>query len=143
LRSPTPLAPVLHQDLRVEVQREDGEPIGCVAVPLTAEQLRSRQTLVTAPLPKLRWLGSYRATWFLGPRCMSSQSFKVISKKAFHKGLRVSATRFAAQRESGAVQTLRSLPTHDGQLALAGVQAVVPCFYVSSGEAGMAGTASF
>ncbi len=41
------------------------------------------------------------------------------------------------------MQTLRSLPLRDGQLLLDGVTQIVPCFYVCSNVAGMAGVAPF
>jgi hypothetical protein len=143
LRSLTPLAPALHQDLRVVVRHGDDDLVGAVPVPLLGEQLRVRQALVTAPLPKLRRLGAYRVSWFYGPRCLHSQPLKVIARKAFTRGLRISATRFILERDNGTMQTVRSLPTRADQLLLDGIRAVVPCFYVSCGEAGMAGLAPF
>ncbi len=143
LRSPTPLAPALNQDFRVDVHSESGEHVASVAVPLVGTQLRVRQTLVSAPLPKLRSTGAYRVSWHFGARLLHSTPFRVVSKKAFLRSLRISATRFVVEMENGTIQTLRALPAHDGQPLLEGIRAVVPCFYLSSGEAGLAGLAAF
>lgn len=143
LRSATPLGPALNQELRIEVCTKDAEPMSSVPLPLSSAQLRLRQALLLAPLPKLRSSGTYRVSWHFGSRCLSSQALQVVTKTAFARSLRVSATRFVMEKENGATQTVRSLPTRDGQLMLDDVRAIVPVFYVSSGVAGMAGLSPF
>ena len=143
LRGAGPLAAALELDLRVQVQRSDGQHVGTVLVSLTSEQLRARQALVTVLLPRLRTLGTYQASWHLAARCLHTQSVRVVSKKTFLRSLRISATRFALYKENDTMQTVRSLPARDGKPLLDGIAQVAPCFYVCSGEAGMAGIAPF
>jgi hypothetical protein len=143
LRGAGPLAAALELDLRVQVQRSDGQHVGTVLVSLTSEQLRARQALVSVLLPRLRTLGTYQVSWHLAARCLHTQPLRVVSKKALLRSLRISATRFVLHKENDTMQTVRSLPARDGQPLLDGITQVTPCFYVCSGEAGMAGIAPF
>jgi hypothetical protein len=81
-------------------------------------------------------------TWLLGPRRLHTQTLRAISKKKFLSSLRISATRFVLQKENGEISVLRWLPDHDGELMLDGIARVSPCFFISSGEPGMAGLAT-
>src|SRR5581483_5522755 len=142
LASPTSLAPLTDLSLRVELAREDGEPIASVPIQLSSSQLRSRQALVTVSLPRPRRIGTCVIRWLLGERVLASQKVRGISKKQFLRSLRISSTRFVLQRDTGEINIVRALPTRDGALDLEGVARLGPCFLVSSGEAGMAGLAS-
>jgi hypothetical protein len=143
LRGAGPLAAALDLDLRVEVERTDGRPVGTVPVSLTRDQLRARQVLASVLLPKLRTLGTYQVSWHIATRCLHTQRLRVMSKKTFVRSLRISATRFILHAADGAMQSVRTLPLREGNPHLEGIAQVVPCFYVCSGESGMAGIAPF
>ena len=143
VRGVGPLAAALELDLRVQVQHSDGQHVGTVLVSLTSEQLRARQALVTVLLPRLRTLGTYQVSWRLAARFLHTQPVRVVSKKTFLRSLRISATRFVLYKENDTMQTVRSLPVRDGAPLLDGIAQVAPCFYVCSGESGMAGIAQF
>jgi hypothetical protein len=143
VRGSGPLAAALELDLRVQVQRSDGQHVGAVLVSMTSEQLRARQALASVLLPRLRTLGTYQVSWHLAARCLHTHPLRVVSKKTFLRSLRISATRFVLHKEDDTMQTVRSLPVRDGQPVLDGIAQVAPCFYVCSGEAGMAGIAPF
>jgi hypothetical protein len=134
-----PLAPALDLGLRVDVERSNGQRVASIAIALTSEQLRARQALVTILLPRLRWVDTYRVSWHLAARCVSSQTLRAVSKKTLQRSLRISATRFVLHRKDGTLQTVRTLPERDGRLLLDDILEIAPCFYVSSGEPGMAG----
>jgi hypothetical protein len=143
VRGPGPLAAALELDLRVQVERSDGRHVGTALVSLTCAQLRARQALASVLLPRLRTLGAYQISWHIGSRCLHTQSLRVVSRKTFLRSLRISATRFVLHKEDGALQTVRALPARDAQPWLDGIAQVAPCFYVCSGEPGMAGIAPF
>jgi hypothetical protein len=142
LLSPTSLAPVADLSLHVELCRDDGSVASSVPVHLSSSQLRARQALITASLPRPRRIGGCLVRWMLGERLLAAQSVRGISKKQFLRSLRVSSTRFVLQRDDGSISIVRALPARDGVLALDGVTRVGPCFLISSSEAGMAGLAS-
>jgi hypothetical protein len=143
VRSSGPLAAAFELDLRVQVQRGDGQYVGAVLASLTSAQLRARQALVTVLLPRLRTLGTYQVSWHLATRCLHAQTVRVVSRKAFLRSLRISAARFVLHKDNDTLQTVRSLPARDGKPLLDGIAQVAPCFYVCSGESGMAGIAPF
>jgi hypothetical protein len=140
IESAGPLAPIADLDLHLEVGRDQQPPIS-IPIAFTSGQLRGRQTLLTAFLPKLRQLGEYTVSWRIGTFTLHTQRLKVISKKTFLRSLRITTTRFLVAKESGAVNVVRWLPHHEGQPVLAGINRVAPCFYVCSGETGVAGLA--
>jgi hypothetical protein len=142
LASPTSLAPVADLNLRVELCREEGDLVVTVPIHLSSSQLRSRQALITASLPRPRRIGACLIRWMLGDRALAAHKIRGISKKQFLRSLRISSTRFALHRESGEISIVRSLPTRDGALALEGITRLSPCFLVTSGETGMAGLAT-
>jgi hypothetical protein len=142
LTSPTSLAPVVDLGLRVELHREDGEPLASAPVPLTSGQLRSRQTLASASLPKPRRIGPCVVRWVAGDRVLATQRVRGISRKQFLQSLRISATRFVMQNEKGEFSVVRTLPCQDGAPTLQGAVRAGPCFLVTSGESGMAGLAT-
>jgi hypothetical protein len=135
------LAPIVDLLLGVVIQRSDGGYLGNVPIHFTSGQLRARQALVTALLPKLRRNGEYTITWKLGARTLHTQRLRAISKKQFLSSLRISATRFIVQHENSDIRIVRWLPQRDGELNLEGIKRVGPCFFVCSSEAGMAGLA--
>lgn len=140
LNSATSLAPLADLDLRVELAREDGTVVETVPLRLSSSQLRARQALVTAAMPKPRRAGTLMVRWLLGQRELAAQKVRGITRKQFLRSLRISATRFVLQR-GDELSVVRSLPVRDGQLDLNGVVRLGPCFLVSSNEPGMAGLA--
>ncbi len=142
VRSVGPLAAAQDLDLRVAIEPEDGGG-GETSISFTSEQRLARQALVIAPLPKLRGVGAYRISWHVADRLLHTQLVRCVSKKTFQRSLRISATRFMVEQDDDSIHTLRSLPARDGKLIVDGFRRVVPCFLVSSGEAGMAGIAPF
>jgi hypothetical protein len=142
LQSASPLAPAADLDLHVKVWHRDAL-LHTIPITWTSELLRARQALVAALLPKLRRTGDYTVSWQIGTRMLHTHRLKAISKKHFLRSLRITATRFIVQKISGELEVLRSLPQREGQPCLAGMARVGPYFYVCSGEAGMAGLASF
>jgi hypothetical protein len=143
VHSAAPLAAALTMGLRVDLTDRHGNPVGSAEVPFTSEQLRLRQTLVTVHLPKPRIVGAYEVAWHLAARCLHRQKIAVVSRKALLRSLRISATRFHITRDDGTMQTVRALPTRDGQLLLDGIAQVAPIFFVCSSERGMAGLVPF
>ena len=143
VRSAVPLAAALNMGLRVEIHRANGQSVASAVVPFTSEQLRTRQTLVSVQMPKLRTIGTYEVSWYLADRCLNKQRIRTVSKKTLLRSLRISATRFHVTMDDGTNQTVRSLPTRDGQLLLDGIAQVAPILFVCSGEAGMAGLVPF
>jgi hypothetical protein len=135
-----PLAPIADLDLHVQVCRGQHPPVS-VPVAFTSGQLRGRQTMLAVFLPKLRHLGEYTISWRIGARTLHTQRLRIISKKPFLRSLRITTTRFLVARESSEVSVVRWLPHHEGRPVLAGITRVAPCFYVCSGEAGVAGLA--
>jgi hypothetical protein len=142
IRSASLLAPLHDWRLRVQIAKDDAE-IGVVYVPLTSAEMRQRQTLLTALLPKMRITGSYEISWHLASRCLATQRVRVVSKRVFLRSLRVSAARFHLEAASGARHCVRALPGRDGKLFLDGIRSITPVFYVSSSQAGVAGLAPF
>jgi len=143
LRSRHALAATSDSDLRVQVVRENGAEIGAAPVTLTSEEMRTRQTLITVQMPKLRGVGAYGVSWQFASRTLSTQRIRIVSKRTFLRSLRVSAARFQITMTNGALHTVRELPGRDGKLVFDGIQSIRPVFYVSSGEVGMAGLAPF
>jgi hypothetical protein len=142
LYSATPLAPAADLDLHVKVWQRDAL-LHTIPITWTSELLRAKQALVMALLPKLRRTGEYAVSWQIGPRVLHTHRLKAITKKQFQRSLRITATRFIVQKTNGELEVLRSLPQRDGQPCLDEIARVGPYFYVCSGEAGMAGLASF
>lgn len=141
LVSPTSLAPIADLQLHVELCREDGVCSRSVPLHLSSSQLRARQALISATLPRPRRMGTCLIRWVLGERLLAAQKVRGISKKQFLRSLRVSSTRFILQKDDGAINVVRALPARDGALALDGVTRIGPCFLVTSSEPGMAGLA--
>jgi len=133
LQSSTSLAPILDLGLRVEIHRQEGGPVGVVAVQLTSSQLKARQALVSVVPPKPKRLGTWYITWYLGDKPLASHVLKAISQKQFIRSLRVSSTRFVLQKKGGGFKIERFLPDFEDVLRAG------PCFLVSSSETGMAG----
>jgi hypothetical protein len=142
LASPTSLAPLADLSLVLELCRDDGTLVSRVPVHLSSSQLRARQALVTASLPRPRRSGTSQVRWLLGDHLLASQKVRGITKKQFLRSLRISATRFVLQKDKEDIHVVRALPTREGALALDGITRVGPCFLISSGEAGMAGLAT-
>jgi hypothetical protein len=135
LTSPTSLAPIADLELRLEVRREDGTPLGSTPIRLTSSQLRARQALITLVPTRPRRSGTWTVQWLLGEHLLASVRLRAISKRQFLRSLRISATRFILQSDRDEISLVRTLP------ALHGIRRVGPCFLISSGEAGMAGLA--
>jgi hypothetical protein len=134
LLSPPSLAPLLDMDLQVEFRCERGGSAYRVPALLCSSQLQGRKALVTvAPRRYPRRMGTWTATWLLGDRPLAVQRVRGISKRTFHRSLRISDTRFVVRDGSGRVRLTRQAPPVDvgGRVG--------PCFLVSSGEPGMAG----
>lgn len=140
IESAGPLAPLADLDLRVEVASDRSAAMS-VPITFTSEQLRLRQTLLTAFLPKLRTCGEYAVNWRIGTVNLSTKRLKVVSKKSFLRSLRITAARYLVEKDSGEIEVVRWLPHAEGRALLAGIKRVGPCFYVCSGEDGMAGLA--
>jgi hypothetical protein len=134
LTSPTSLVPLLDLDLQVEFRCERSGTVTRVPATLCSSQLAGRQALV-AVVPKRypRRLGAWTATWFLGGRTLASQRVRGISQRHFERSLRISDTRFIVGSPAGSVRLTRQVPP----LEKGG--RVGPCFFVASGEPGMAG----
>jgi hypothetical protein len=143
VHSVAPLAAAMTMGLRVELTNRHGARVDQVDVAFTSEQLRLRQTLVTVQLTKPRTVGAYEVSWHLAARCLHRQKIVVVSRKALLRSLRISATRFQVTKDDGTMQTVRALPTRDGQLLLDGIAQVAPIFFVCSSERGMAGLVPF
>jgi hypothetical protein len=143
VQSATPLAAVLNLGLRVELTDKRGNQVGSVEIAFTNEQLRQRQALVTVQLPKPRSVGVYETAWHLASRCLHRQKIIVVSRKTLVQSLRISAARFHVVKTDGTSETVRTLPTYDGRLALDGIKQVAPIFFVCSSEPGMAGLVPF
>jgi hypothetical protein len=143
VQSASPLAAVLNLGLRVEFTDQHSSQVGSVEVAFTSEQLRQRQALDTVQIPKPRAVGVYEVAWHLGSRCLHRHKIAVVSRKTLVQSLRISATRFHVIRTDGTSETVRTLPTRDGQLALDGIKQVAPIFFVCSSEPGMAGLVPF
>src|SRR5207237_4384773 len=133
LRSPTSLVPIVDLGMRVEICRDEGGPIGSVAVQLSSSQLKARQALISVVPPKPKRMGTWHLTWYLGERPLATHTLRAISQKQFLRSLRISSTRFILQTKRGELKIERFLPDFKG------VARVGPCFLVSSGETGMAG----
>jgi hypothetical protein len=142
LQSATVLAPAADLDINVRVWQGD-RLLHTVPIAWTSALLSAKQALLTAFLPKLRRIGDYTISWYGGRRVLHSHRLKVVSKKRFLRSLRITATRFAVRKEDGTFEIVRSLPQQGGRPCLDGIEQLGPCFYVCSGEAGMAGLASF
>jgi hypothetical protein len=135
LTAATALAPVLDLGLAVEFRCEEDGTTRTVPVQLSSSQLRSRQALVTvAPVKFPRRMGTWNVTWLLQDQPLATQRLRAISKQAFLRSLRVSDTRFVVRSKDDKVTLARHLPP------MPEVDRVGPCFFVSSGEVGMAGT---
>jgi hypothetical protein len=143
LQSATPLAPIIDFELGVDVHRENGDAVGCGPVTFTAKQLRAKQALATVLLPKLKRIGTYELTWRLGGAVLHRQRLRAVSRKTLMRSLRISATRFVVEKIDGTVHVVRSLPHRDGSLMFDDVTRISPCFFVTSGEAGLVGVAPF
>jgi hypothetical protein len=134
LTSPTSLAPVLDLGLRVEFRSERGSWAQSVPVQLSSSQLKARQALITVVPPHFpRRMGSWLANWLVDGRTLATQRIRAISKRHFHRSLRICDTHFLVEKAKGGVCLTRQLPPLDE------LKRVVPCFLVSSREPGMAG----
>lgn len=143
LRSNGILAPVIDWPYLVMVHNDLEREVGAVRIPITSEEMRQRQILSTALLPRLPNQGGYIVSWNLGARRLGTRRLRVITKKTFAKSLRVSATRFLLETDDHTEVLVRGLPQHQGKVHFDGVRRVMPIFYVSSNEAGVAGLAPF
>ena len=136
LRSPTALAPLSRLGLRVVFRNERTAGEHEVAVPLTCSQLAAKEALVSATPPKRPGrAGNYSVSWFAGHRELATQRVRVVSGREFLQSLRLSDARFAVADSSGRVRFLRHAPSPGPDAVRIG-----PCFAVSSGIAGFAGT---
>ncbi|HZZ81158.1 MAG TPA: hypothetical protein VFE62_21830 [Gemmataceae bacterium] len=140
VETPGPLAPLADLDLHVNVSRH-GNLIGNLPLVLTSEQMRARQAILSAMLPKLRLQGDYAISWCVGSVVLHTLRLRLVAKRAFLQSLRISATRFIVEKKDGAVEVMRWLPQRDGKVVLDDLVRVAPCFYVCSSIAGMAGLA--
>jgi hypothetical protein len=138
LHAPCLLAPANDLALRVKITSEKNADEE-IRVVLTPEQMRKRQALVTVHLPKPRTIDRYEISWWIASRCLHTQRFRTISKKALMRSLRVTSTRFQVEMANGVVHSTRALPMHDGKLVLDGIARLTPKFFVCSAEAGLAG----
>jgi hypothetical protein len=135
LTSPSALAPLHDLGLTVEFRCEEDGTTRTVPVQMSSSQLRSKQALVTVNPPKFpRRMGTWAVTWLLQDMPLATQRLRAISKQMFLRSLRVSDTRFVVRSKDDKVSLARHVP------ALPEVDRVGPCFFVSSSEAGMAGS---
>jgi hypothetical protein len=134
LTSPFSLVPVLDLGLRVEFRSERGGAAQEVEAQLSSSQLRGRQALVSVVPPRFpRRVGSWLATWLVDGQPLATQRVRAITKRHFHRSLRVSDSYFIIKTARGPITLARQLPP------LEEVGHAVPCFLVSSREPGMAG----
>jgi hypothetical protein len=134
LTSPFSLVPILDLGLHVEFRSERGGGVHSVPAQLSSSQLRGRQALVSVVPPRFpKGVGSWLATWMIDGQPMATQRVRAISKRHFHRSLRVTDAYFLVKTAKGTVMLARQLPP------LEEVSQAVPCFLISSREPGMAG----
>jgi hypothetical protein len=134
LTSPTSLLPIVDLGLRVEIRSERGGAAQSVPVQLCSSQLKGRHALITVIPPRFpQRIGSWLATWMIDGQPLATQRIRAISKRHFHRSLRISDTHFLIESIKGEVSLARQLPP------LEEVKQAVPCFLVGSREPGMAG----
>ena len=132
--SPTSLVPILDLGLHVEFRSERSSAVQHLPTQLCSSQLRGRQALVTVVPPRFpKHIGSWLATWMLDGHPLATQRIRAISKRHFHRSLRVTDSHFLIETVKGSVGLVRQLPPLDE------LKRVVPCFLISSREPGMAG----
>jgi hypothetical protein len=135
LTSITSLVPLLDLGLQVEFRSERGGAVHTVPAQLCSSQLSGRQALVTVvPRRFPRRIGTWLVTWMLGDQPLATLRIRAISQRHFQRSLRISDTRFVVQSAKGSVDLRRQPPVPETG------ERVGPCFFVSSGEPGMAGT---
>lgn len=133
------LAPLADLDLHLAVAGPD--QAATVPIAFTSGQMRQREALVNALVPRLRRLGEYTLAWRIGTLDLHVHRLRILAKKRFLKSLRITATRFLMEKEKSGMTVARWLPQENGKPMLAGIRRVAPCFYVCSGETGAAGLA--
>src|SRR5262249_46395013 len=133
LGSGTSLVPILDLGLSVQLVAEKGSIQAEVPVQLSSSQMRGRQAMLAAVLPRPRRLGNWLVQWMLGDMTLAVQKIRTVSRAAFNRSLRLATTRFILQQWSGDITLARTLPDWDQ------LERVGPCFWVSSSEPGMAG----
>ncbi len=134
LTNQTSLAPMLDFHLEVEFRSEKQPTSQRLPVQLTSSQLRGKQALVVVCPHKLpRRVGPWYTTWFLEGEAIATQRIKALTRPQFERSLRISETRFVAQKANGEVIVTRQPPE------LADIVRLGPCFLISSSELGMAG----
>lgn len=136
LACPSGLLPVADLDLQVEFSCERTGWSRCVPVRLTPSQRLADTALVTVmPGRRPRRVGLWTVTWLAGGRALARQHLRALSKRQFHRSLKVADAAFVSQQGDGPTRLTRQLPS---AAARAG-----PCFFVTSTEAGMAGLCRF
>jgi hypothetical protein len=137
LRSPTSLAPLAELGVTVDFHGEYGKSPITVNVPLTASQLLSKETLVSAAPRKLsRRSGGWQITWRVADRILSTSTVRAIRPAACHRSIRLVSTRFIVD-DGKEITTRRQLPAPGEALR------VGPCFFVMSAEPGLAAKCDF
>ncbi|HMF28406.1 MAG TPA: hypothetical protein VKE42_06510, partial [Candidatus Cybelea sp.] len=114
--------------LCVQIHDAHGERLGTADIPFTSDEMRMKQTLATAQLPKLTRIGVYEISWHLASRCLASLRIRVVAKRTFLRSLRVSATRFVLEKTDGTRQCVRALPGCHGKFNLDSVERLAPVF---------------
>lgn len=131
LRNPVGLAPLADLPVTLTVQADAGGWEAIIPVPLTANQLSSREALVTATPAKFpRTVGGYKATWSVGGAELHMHRLTAMSGRRFVQSLRLVDARFVAADKGGAVRVMRQAPV-TGEADRLG-----PCFVLTSREPG-------
>lgn len=136
LSSPTSLAPLAGQDLRVELIDEKAGAAQTVVSRLTAGQLAQRETLWQTLLPKRpRRSGSCQLQWAVGDRVLARKELRALARRAVPSLLECRGSQFVRKRADGTVELLR-------RFAAAGPDDWVSVvFLVAAKEPGLALTA--
>jgi hypothetical protein len=134
LRHPAGLSPLAEIPIRARCVSESCGNSYEVPIPLAAEQLCSREAMVSASFaPWIRKSGSWRVEWTAGDVILDATRLMAVSRRAFEQSLRISDTRFVVRLKSGELRLTRKMPSLD-EVIEAG-----PLFLISSNEPGMAG----
>lgn len=131
--SPTSLAPLADLRPSVELANGVGGTVHRVEAMLSGDQMRSRQALVSAELPKPPRSGPWQVRWLLEGRLVHAHLLRAVTRGALEKSLRLHGGRFLIQGSSGI--RIDRLPPE----SLQPNERLGPIFILTSSELGMAG----
>lgn len=138
LSSPTSLAPLAGQELRIELTDKATGKCQTASMRLTAQQLSQRETLWQSLMPRARRSpGVWFVQWMIGERSLARRELRVMGRRSVAALITCMGTQYLRRSSGGVVELLRHLS------AAAPSDWLGVAFLLRAKEAGLALTAPF